>query len=107
MSAGLTPRAQQLLAAVEREAEERRHALSAEPAPAPVRAAALRVDTALLTAFELWAAGYARGDVARPLCDEHSLDDPEPVLDAVFGPEVSRGPAAPPRPARTARTARR
>ena len=71
---GLSPRARAILAAVEREIEERRRGLV--PAP-PVRP--LRIDGALLSALELAVAGAARSEV------REALAVGEDVLDAVFG----------------------
>lgn len=75
MSHALSRRALELLAAVEREAEERRRELAGE---------ALHVDAALLGALELAVAGLTRDEVAERLRAEHGVRDADPLLDAVF-----------------------
>ena len=72
----LTPRAREILACVERAAEERRRELLAPR---------LRVDEALLTAVELGVAGLSREEVERRMREELAADDPGRMLDAVFG----------------------
>ena len=82
MAPPLTPRARAILAAVEREVSARLHDLEAEAASiAPRRVAEPRPWPELLLALELSVAGLSRAEVAAEL----ALDDPEPVLDAVFG----------------------
>ncbi len=89
MGPALTPRARAILAAVEREvsarlAELERDAGSVAPRrlPAPARAS-----PELLLALELGVAGLSRDEVALRL----AVADPEPVLDAVFGPGTPPG----------------
>ena len=72
----LTPRAREILAAVERAAAERRR--QGLPPGA-------RIDPALLRAVELAVAGLEREQVAGRLLAEHGVRDPGPLLDAVFG----------------------
>ena len=81
MSGPLSARAQTLLAAVEREAEERRRALAGEPAA--VRQP-LRVEPALLAALEMGMAGLTRDAVAERLRVDYRVSDPSELLDAVF-----------------------
>ena len=88
MSGSLSPRAQTLLAAVEREAEDRRRALTGEP-PAAAGAAAVadrpvRVEPALLAALEMGVAGLTRDAVAERLRADYRVSDPSALLDAVF-----------------------
>lgn len=83
MATPLTPRARAILAAVEREVSARLNDLEAEAAsiaPRRVRDQP-RPGPELLLALELSVAGLSRAEVAAEL----ALDDPEPVLDAVFG----------------------
>lgn len=73
----LSPRARAILAAVEREIEERRR--TAPPPAAPARPRSLRIDAELLAALELAVAGLSRDEVrSRLAVADH-------VLDAVFG----------------------
>ena len=80
----LSPRARALLEAVEREVSSRLQELERDPAPIVARRMVplTRPAPELLTALELGVAGRSRQEVARAL----PVDDPEPVLDAVFGP---------------------
>ncbi len=100
MTRPLTPRAQAILAAVEREVAARLSELErdAEPvAPASPRRfarAAPRPTSDLLLALELGVAGWSRAEVAQRLGGA----DADPVLDAVFGGGSAPG-------ARLARTA--
>jgi hypothetical protein len=99
VSAPLTPRALELLAAVEREVEARRRALAdAEPAAVPAPAP-LRADPALLAALEMGVAGLSRDDVARRLVADFRVTDPAPLLDAVFAGSMRLRRAATPRTA--------
>ena len=77
----LSPRARAILAAVEREIEERTH--GAEPEPVEP----LRIDAELLSALELAVSGLSRGEVHARLSASYG------VLDAVFGdgtPDTAR-----------------
>ncbi|HEV3000335.1 MAG TPA: hypothetical protein VGW75_06315 [Solirubrobacteraceae bacterium] len=89
MGPALTPRARALLAAVEREVSARLAELERDAGwVAPRRAAApRRAEPALLLALELGVAGLSRDEVALRL----GVADPEPVLDAVFGPGTPPG----------------
>jgi hypothetical protein len=80
----LTPRARALLAAVEREVSARLNELEAEAATVAPRRVTPGSPPApeLLLALELGVAGLSRAQVAAEL----RVPDPEPVLDAVFGP---------------------
>jgi hypothetical protein len=71
----LSPRAQAILAAVEREIEELRRRTERPPEPV----VALRIDTTLLAALELAVAGLSRDEVRSRI----AIDDA--ALDAVFG----------------------
>lgn len=79
----LTPRARMILDAVEREAEARRRRLASVPAGR--ERGGVRVDSALLAALELGVAGLERSEVAERLCAQQGVDDPDALLDAVFG----------------------
>lgn len=69
----LSPRARAILAAVEREIEERTRGAAPEPV------APLRIDAELLSALELAVAGLSRDEVRTRLAASDG------VLDAVFG----------------------
>lgn len=83
MTAPLSPRAQAILAAVEREVAVRLSELEQEVAATTTRrfARVARPTAELLLALELGVAGLSRAEVAERL----DCEDPEPVLDAVFG----------------------
>ena len=83
----LSPRARALLEAVEREVSARLEQLEQDVAPVAPRRIVhpARPAPELLTALELGVAGRSREEVAREL----AVADPEPVLDAVFGPGSS------------------
>lgn len=83
MSDEATRRACALLEAIEREVEQRRHALPAEHSPLAERP--LRPDATLLAALELGVAGHSREEIARRMRDGHGVEDPERMLDALFG----------------------
>ena len=84
MPAPLTPRARAILVAVEREVCARLEELERDAAlVAPRRIVPFaRPAPELLTALELGVAGRTREEVAAEL----GVPDPEPILDAVFGP---------------------
>lgn len=83
MSAPLTPRARAILAAVEREVSARLEDIERDAGQiAPRRVVPVeRARPELLLALELGVAGLSREEVAASL----DVDDPGPVLDAVFG----------------------
>ena len=86
MTGPLTPRAQALLAAVEREVAARLSELEHEAGPAvpqraPRFARTARPTSELLLALELGVAGLSRAEVAARL----GSADADPALDAVFG----------------------
>jgi hypothetical protein len=83
VSEELTQRARTLLDAIEREVEERRRAMPVAPSPQAQRP--LRADALLLAAVELSVAGLTREEVERRLREELAAEDPERMLDAVFG----------------------
>ena len=91
MAGSLTPRARAILSAVEREVSARLSDLERDAAAVPPRrvepASASRPGPELLLALELGVAGLSRAEVAAEL----RMDDPEPVLDAVFGHGTARG----------------
>jgi hypothetical protein len=70
----LSPRAREILSAVEREVEERRRSSAPPPPVAP-----LRLDATLVSALELAVSGLSRAEVLA------GLGVGEDVLDAVFG----------------------
>ena len=83
MSDEVTQRARALLDAIERAAEHRQ----ARPgAPSPLATDPLRADATLLTAVELGVAGLTRAEVEQRMRDDHGVEDPARMLDAVFGP---------------------
>ena len=91
MTAPLTPRAQAILAAVEREVAARLSELERDAgAVAPRRVARLarpaHATSELLLALELGVAGLSRGEVAEQLGD-----GADAVLDAVFGDGSAAG----------------
>ena len=89
MASPLTPRARAILVAVEREVSARLSELEAEAASvAPRRAGPVDPPRPeLLLALELGVAGLSRAQVAAEL----RVPDPDPVLDAVFGPGSPAG----------------
>ena len=89
MAGALTPRARAILEAVEREVAARLADLEAEAADVSPRRVVpfARPAPELLLALELGVAGWSREEVEAEL----GLDDPAPVLDAVFGRGTSRG----------------
>ena len=89
MAQPLTPRARAILAAVEREVSARLDELESEAGSVAARRIrpAPRAGPELLLALELGVAGMTRAEVAAEL----PMDDPEPVLDAVFGRGAPRG----------------
>jgi hypothetical protein len=99
VSAPLTDRARELLAAVEREAEARRRAIAGAEPVAAAPAAPVRADPALLAALEMGVAGVPRDAVARRLVADFGVTDPAPLLDAVFGGSMRLRRAATPRTA--------
>lgn len=83
MSDEVTQRARALLEAVERELSERRGARPVAPSPRAQRP--LRPDAMLLAAVELGVAGLSREEVELRMREELAVEDPERMLDAVFG----------------------
>ena len=82
MTDEISQRARVLLDAIERETA-RRSTMPSEPSPRAARP--LRADATLLAAVELGVSGLSREEVERRMRDEHAVEDPGRLLDAVFG----------------------